>query len=146
MSKYTLKLPKDFTRDEITKIAELCDISLDWDNTSGLDDTYDTWRYSEVLGFSVFLGIEWTGEVVFFVDGRSLRSGIPTAVGAMIWRWLIRAWEDIVAELGTDLVEGCYCFPEKSDSIYDRRVELFHKLGFSLPFNYKMTFHAVRST
>lgn len=146
MSKYTLKLPKDFTRDEIIKIAKLCDISLDWARSEGLDDIYDTWRYSEVLGYPVFLGVEWTGEVVFFVDGRSYSKGIPTAVGAMLWRWLIRAWGDIMAELGTGLLERCYCIPEKTDGIYDRRVELFHKLGFSLPTPVisKMTFQAWR--
>lgn len=125
--KHTFK--RHYSRDELTLIQgeiesyPLCENSLDRE--------FIQWRHTYLATHSLFVGVLRHGEAVFYVNGSYTFQcpSMACQTGAIIWRWLMEAWADIVRHLKPGYL--VYCNVEESDGLGERRRRMFAKLGFT---------------
>lgn len=96
-----------------------------------LDREFIQWRHTYLATHSLFVGVLKHGEAVFYVNGSYTFQcpSMTPQTGAVIWRWLMEAWADIVKHLKPGYL--IYCNVEKSDGLGERRRRMFAKLGFT---------------
>lgn len=109
---------------DLQKIARECNL----DSASELAIYFASWRHAEILGHSVVLSVCHDGDTSFVVDGACEIDNIPVAVGACIFRWILKAWQEILKELEPSIF--CFCYPTETDGILSRRTKAFKKAGF----------------
>ena len=100
------------------------------DSADELAIYFASWRHSEILGHSVIISVCHDGDTSFIVDGACEIDNIPVVVGACIFRWLLKAWKEILQELEPSIF--CFCYPTETDGGLLRRIKAFEKAGFSL--------------
>jgi hypothetical protein len=132
-SKHTFK--RRYTHMEQLLIADEIK-GLYLDDRYTLDVEFIQWRHANIGYHSLFVGIHHGGEAVFYVNGSSefQSPSMTPQTGAIIWRWLMEAWRDIMQSQGprtlSNYVDFVYCYVEKSDGLLERRKRMFSKLGF----------------
>jgi hypothetical protein len=107
------------------------------DSADELAIYFASYRHTEILGHSVIISVCHDGDTSFTVDGACEIDNIPVAVGACIFRWLLKAWQEILQEIEPSIL--CFCYPTETDGALSRRLKAFEKVGFILS-NDKMEF------
>lgn len=49
-------------------------------------------------------------------------------MGACVFRWLLKAWQEILQELEPSIL--CFCYLTETDGALSRRIKAFEKAGF----------------
>lgn len=131
--KHTFK--RHYTHKEQLQIADEIK-GLYLDDRYTLDVDFIQWRHAYVGYYSLFVGVHHGGEAVFYVNGSTEFKwpSMTLQTGAIIWRWLMEAWQDIMQAKGprtlSNYVDLVYCYVEKLDGLEERRRRMFAKLGF----------------
>lgn len=126
MCHHTFK--RSYTNSELAQIIQ--EVEVFPGSIKNIDTAFIAWRHSWVKNYSLFVAIGQHGEAIFYVNGEpeKVSKNISPQRGALIWRWLIEAWQDILITLDPTL--EVYCHPEVCDGLGERRVRMFEKLGF----------------
>lgn len=83
----------------------------------------------EIAGHRVTLGICKDGDTVFTVDGSCDFDNVKPIHGALILRRLQKEWHKLVPSLNVTP----FCYPTETDGLFEYRVSIFQKAGFSGP-------------
>lgn len=90
----------------------------------GLDLEFCEWQHTHISNHSVFLGVSW------FRETEKTCTTMTPNTGALIWRWFLVAWGDIIKDIDPDF--HIFLYPEYRDGLVERRKRMFQKVGFEV--------------
>lgn len=133
-----LNTSDNLTCGEMYRIAEDCGICLDAEET--LEDHFLVWRCAVMFDRTAVIYVDTDGQMVCYVNGCTAKNSIfnpplPPNQGGLIWRWFLKAWAEMVEEVGDGL--ECFLTIEDGDGDYESRVKIFEKMGFKFTDQFK---------
>ena len=98
------------------------------DSADELPIYFASWRHTEIASHSIIISICHDGDTSFTVDGACEIDNVSITTGACIFRWLSKAWQEILQEIDPSI--SCFCYPTETDGLMSRRIKAFQKVGF----------------